>query len=78
MDTRDIPNYVPGYDSYCNQSESEKVERILNEREGMEEKITNYDCLINSIEEALEEKTTMIERINWIKKLIKDFREENS
>ena len=43
----------------------------------MEEKIVNYECLINSIEDVLEEKTTIIEKIKWIKKCIKSFREDN-
>lgn len=67
----------PTYDSYCNQLENERVERILNERHEMEEKIVNYECLINSIEDVLEEKTTIIEKIKWIKKCIKSFREDN-
>ena len=65
------------YDSYCNQQESEKVERILKERHEMEEKIVNYECLINSIEDVLEEKTTIIEKIKWINKCVKSFREDN-
>ena len=65
------------YDSYCNQQESEKVERILKERHEMEEKIVNYECLINSIEDIIKKKTTIIEKIKWIKKCIKSFREDN-
>lgn len=78
MNTRDLTSYIPGYDSYCNQQENERVERILNEREDMEEKITNYGYLIDDIEGVLEEKTTMNEKLTWINDLIKDFRKENS
>lgn len=66
------------YDSYCDQQENEKVERILEERDSMEEKIQNYGYLIDDIEGVLEEKTTMNEKLTWINDLIKDFREENS
>lgn len=66
------------YDSYCNQQENEKVERILKERHEMEEKIKSYSYLIDDIEGALEEKTTTIEKLKSIKAFIKDFREDNS
>lgn len=78
METRDLTSYVPGYDSYCNQNENEKVERILNERNSMEEKIKSYGYLVDDIEGVLEEKTTMNEKLDWIKRLVEDFREENS
>lgn len=65
------------YDSYCNQQESEKVERILKERHEMEEKIKSYGYLIDDIEGALEEKTTSIEKLKSIKAFIKDFKEDN-
>lgn len=64
------------YDSYCNQQENEKVERILEERHEMEEKIKSYGYLIDDIEGVLEEKTTTIEKLKSIKAFIKDFREE--
>ena len=78
MNTRDLTSYVPGYDSYCNQNESEKVDQILKERREMEEKIENYGYLVDDIEGALEEKTTTIERLSMIKDLIQDFRKDNS
>lgn len=78
METRDLTSYIPGYDSYCDQQENEKVERILSEREAMEEKIKSYSYLVDDIEGVLEEKTTTIEKLKSIKAYIKDFREENS
>lgn len=78
METKDLTSYIPGYDSYCDQQENEKVERILSEREAMEEKIKSYSYLVDDIEGVLEEKTTTIEKLKSIKAYIKDFREENS
>lgn len=72
--TTDLNSYISGYDQYCEEIENEN--RVpYNDYEKLEDKIQDYECLIDDIESVLEEKTTAIERIKLVKALIEDFKE---
>lgn len=73
METVDLTSYVPGYESYCRSNDMDRLERLENEREELDNAIDEYKNLIEDIKWTLDENTTYGKKLQIIRSLIEDF-----